>query len=928
MAKTHTCKNCGKALKQEFKVCPYCGTPVDTLCRSCGKALKSGFNHCPYCGTSVAGAETSKQKTKKDHTPGKSGQFFRSFGGLVVNFAALIWTWIKLLPARVVRTVRSIDWYKLKNILSTIVRSIADFFKNLFTAIRGWDWQGLGEKLRHGMGGLGDVALKAFTWIKRQLSAALVFARNTFRTLREYIAVKFLNKMPPASARRLSAGILIGLLVTLCAFPLLLLSGDDGSHTPKHTQQTAGESAAAEPLSTIDPDQQTWLLMFYLDADDNVLEEDLLFDLNEIESVGSSERVQLVAQVDRFPESFSGDGDWTGARRYALTTDTDLNTTASEVVSDLGEVDMGDTDSLVDFVSWAIESYPADRHVLIMSDHGAGWIGGWFDDDPTHGGMIQLDQLDAALARIRERTGIGKFDLIGMDACNMGMLEVYSMLSQHARYAVASEEYEPGVGWAYNHFISDLVQKPQMSAADLGSSIVEGYIDQDLRILDDDARQAMLAGVDVKTEYSAEIIAEKIGEDITLSAVDLARIPALHEAFNELLVAVKDMDQSLLAEARSFAQPFSNVFHDQLPSPLIDLGSFIDLLAEMGADSPIPAHVDQIKAVLGDAIIAERHGSKVPGSSGISLYFPVSEHYFLPGIYSQQNYPVLAANFAQDSLWDDFLAYHYAGKPYGQGPPDIAERMQAPGYEQIQVSVPDIDPDTVSVENPFVSVQAQVVGERIAYIYSIIMLRYQDRYLIYARDYLQSDTNRTSGGIVYPQWEREDGVIQLDYPEIVAPTVISDGSTSAFAVVEPRAYGSDPKDRIYSVKGYYIYDDTGKQVDARMNFYADRGGEMRDIIGFVGSVETGIRSYPIQPRIGDQFMFIDTWWEQNQNGNWEDVLRAGNVLTFSGQPFVQGIALEGTEPGDYRIGVMVEDLDGNEWASFAPLTIAEGAGSE
>jgi len=52
-----------------------------------------------------------------------------------------------------------------------------------------------------------------------------------------------------------------------------------------------------------------------------------------------------------------------------------------------------------------------------------------------------------------------------------------------------------------------------------------------------------------------------------------------------------------------------------------------------------------------------------------------------------------------------------------------------------------------------------------------------------------------------------------------------------------------------------------------------------------------------------------------------DVLREGNVLTFGGQLFVQGIALKGTEAVDYRVGVMVEDLDGNEWVSFAPLLI-------
>ena len=53
----------------------------------------------------------------------------------------------------------------------------------------------------------------------------------------------------------------------------------------------------------------------------------------------------------------------------------------SQQVADLGEVNMADGDTLVDFVTWAVETFPADKHVLIMSDHGMGWPGGWSDPD-------------------------------------------------------------------------------------------------------------------------------------------------------------------------------------------------------------------------------------------------------------------------------------------------------------------------------------------------------------------------------------------------------------------------------------------------------------------------------------------------------------------------------------------------------------------
>ena len=78
----------------------------------------------------------------------------------------------------------------------------------------------------------------------------------------------------------------------------------------------------------------------------------------------------------------------TGAARVAsyVTQDDDLDRLGSQVVEDLGEVNMADGQTLVDFVKWAMENYPADKYALILSDHGMGWPGGWSDPDPGGSG--------------------------------------------------------------------------------------------------------------------------------------------------------------------------------------------------------------------------------------------------------------------------------------------------------------------------------------------------------------------------------------------------------------------------------------------------------------------------------------------------------------------------------------------------------------
>ncbi len=146
---------------------------------------------------------------------------------------------------------------------------------------------------------------------------------------------------------------------------------------------TTTEPAATEPAATEPAEGNTWLVMLYSDADDEVLEKDIFTDLNEAEAIDPSSRITVVAQIDRYKGAFDGDGDWNGARRIVVGHDSNLDSIGSQTVEDLGEVNMADGQTLVDFATWAINSYPADHYALILSDHGMGWPGGWPDPDPA-----------------------------------------------------------------------------------------------------------------------------------------------------------------------------------------------------------------------------------------------------------------------------------------------------------------------------------------------------------------------------------------------------------------------------------------------------------------------------------------------------------------------------------------------------------------
>ena len=322
------------------------------------------------------------------------------------------------------------------------------------------------------------------------------------------------------------------------------------------------QAAAAAPAKA--QDESEWLVMLYQNADDQILEGDIFTDLNEAELVGSSDKVTIVSQFDRFDGAFDGDGDWTGTKRFLVTQDDDLSAVGSEELDDLGEVDSGAPETLTDFMVWAMTNYPAKKYALIMSDHGAGWMGGWNDDAPDEGSTLSVDEIDQALGAALAETGVEQLEFMGFDACLMSQVEALSGIAPYARYAVASEEVEPAMGWAYSKFLGQLVDKPKQTGADLAKSIVNSYIVDDVRIQDDEERSAYVAEVyGTDQEVSAKELGQVESKDVTLTAVDLQQLPAYMTALNDFAFALTSVDPTAVAQARTYAQSFENVFGEE-----------------------------------------------------------------------------------------------------------------------------------------------------------------------------------------------------------------------------------------------------------------------------------------------------------------------------------------------------------------------------
>jgi hypothetical protein len=249
---------------------------------------------------------------------------------------------------------------------------------------------------------------------------------------------------------------------------------DDAQHDVGYITQ--GEQPAAPGTRG----RKKWTVLVFLNAD-NDLEASGLADLNEMEQIGSDEHLNIVVQIDRQKGARGdtiADGNWIGTRRYEVVKDR-TKKIASKLVMNLGERDMGDRKELAGFLQWGVETYPADRYVVVIWNHGAGWKGISSDDDS--GRMMSVPdvlwacrQALPSLAKVNPRHP--KFDIIDFDACLMGMLEVAYELRDVTDFLLASEETEPGQGMPYQDTLRPLKDDPTITPRQLAKAMISAYV--------------------------------------------------------------------------------------------------------------------------------------------------------------------------------------------------------------------------------------------------------------------------------------------------------------------------------------------------------------------------------------------------------------------------------------------------------------------
>jgi hypothetical protein len=363
-----------------------------------------------------------------------------------------------------------------------------------------------------------------------------------------------------------------------------------------------------------DPPKAKWTVMVYMAGD--TLETFGIEDFLEMSAIGSTADVNVVVQFDRTAGWDASYGNWTDTRRGLIQAG---DTPGIHWGTSLGEVDMGATSSLSDFVNWGMSSYQADNYALILWGHGSG-----FDvcyDDIT-GDSISAKELNQVLSNASD-----SIDLVGADACLMSTIEFAYEIKDSASIFVGSQELEPGQGWNYTPVLSDLTLTPTLSATDLGNSVLNHY-----------------------GQYYQSVGFN--GLDETLSMVNLASLR--REQPGNLVSAINTFASTVMGTASRRDLQFLDGHRDRHVSfgnGYYDYGDIGNIFGGVANDWRVSSGIRTAAQAVVDALTTAivNNYSAMPKAKGLSLYFSNK------GLNPAPTYNSGNLNFAADTLWDEFL---------------------------------------------------------------------------------------------------------------------------------------------------------------------------------------------------------------------------------------------------------------------------------
>ena len=385
----------------------------------------------------------------------------------------------------------------------------------------------------------------------------------------------------------------IALLLAFAMLWTLTACGDD----PVQPERPAVDAPAAEdsaPEQNEQTVQDSWAIYWYLCGSD--LETNhgcATTDLQEMLQVQLPDNVKVVIQTGGAAVWQNELMDPGKIQRWLYSSE------GLQLLEEQPAANMGEAQTLYDFLYFADANYPADRVAVTFWNHGGGSVSGAAFDEIYGNDSLDLVEMYQAFDAVwPANVQSPALELIGFDTCLMATVDVASAFRNFAKYLVASEEVEPGNGWVYSGWIGALAADPAMDGEDLGVAICNTFYE------------------------GCEAVGTE--EQVTLSLTDLTRLEPLLEAyerFGQEALAAAAADPGFFAElGRTAAQTenYGGNTREQGYTNMVDMGHLARQTAWM-----LPAAQD-VSDALENCVVYQVGGIYRSEATGLSCYYSYS----------------------------------------------------------------------------------------------------------------------------------------------------------------------------------------------------------------------------------------------------------------------------------------------------------------
>jgi hypothetical protein len=346
--------------------------------------------------------------------------------------------------------------------------------------------------------------------------------------------------------------------------------------------------AEAEGITLSNPGGDTWTILVYLCGTD--LETNggyASINVQEMTLAAQSDKVNVIFETGGTQQWAIEGIDPGQIQRWKVVPE------SIELIDSQPLSNMGEAETLGSFLAWGVETYPADKYMCLLWDHGGGSVAGIAADELHGGDMLSLKELSLGLSM----AGV-QFELAGFDACLMSTMETAAALTPYARYMVASQELEPGTGWDYTAWLNALAADTTADGLAVGTTICDSFY--------------------------AKCAAGGTESLATLAVTDLSKIPALISAFDSMAAEMKgftSVTEKLqpLTQAIVKAENYGGNNDSEGYNNMVDLGDLT-----IYAEGVLSDTGDALLTSLFEAVPYRVAGDGRQRSNGLSVYVPLA----------------------------------------------------------------------------------------------------------------------------------------------------------------------------------------------------------------------------------------------------------------------------------------------------------------